>query len=116
DENRYNNLVEILSNSFVNWNNGAQVAGPISYDPTFGENGLMAVVNMEPDYTWSSETEGPKELTLSMYYSTDKGFNWTTRDSIGYFYTTENDIKTNPPIKYYTTPSMAIVNTNQSQS
>jgi hypothetical protein len=104
---RYKNLVTQLGNSIFNWNYEQTMATPISYDPSFGDQGLVAIMNMEPDYSLSGPSEGPKMLTLSMYYSTDAGMNWTSRDSLGFYSTTQD---------YYTSPSIGIVNTDQSQT
>lgn len=104
---RHTNLVTMLGNSSFNWNYEQTMATPISYDPSFGDKGLVAIMNMEPDYSLSGPSEGPKMLTLSMYYSTDGGINWTPRDSLGFYSTTQD---------YYTSPSIGIVNTDQSQT
>jgi len=108
-DNRYTNLVTSLGNSIFNWNYEQTIATPISYDPTFGDKGMVAIMNMEPDYRIprGDGGGGPSQLTLSMYYSLDGGMNWTSRDSIGY-YDTES--------YYYTSPALGIVNTNQSQT
>jgi len=105
---RWTNLVTVLGNSIFNWNYQQTVTNPISYDPTFGDKGMVAIMNMEPDYSIPGPGGGggPGRLTLSMYYSLDGGFNWTSRDSIGFYPTTPY---------YYTAPSIGIVNTEQSQ-
>lgn len=108
DNSRYTNLVNVLGNSSFNWNYERETANPISYDPTFGDKGMIAIMNMEPDYAQPGPGGGggPYRLTLSMYYSLDGGFNWTTRDSVGFYPTT--------PF-YYTAPTIGITNTDQSQ-
>ena len=106
-DNRHTNLVQILGNSIFNWSYEQAMTNPISYDPSFGDKGLLAIMNMEPDYTNPKPTGGPGALTLSMYYSTDAGYNWTSRDSIGVYMT---------DVYYYTAPTIGIVNTNKSQS
>lgn len=107
DNSRHTNLVDMLGNSIFNWNYQQEMTSPITFEPTLGDNGLIAIMNMEPDYTVSLPSGGPGRLTLSMYYSTDGGFNWTSRDSLGFYSTTPY---------YYTSPSLALTNTNQSQS
>lgn len=109
EDSRHTNLVLSLGNSIFNWNYQQTVTNPISYDPTFGDKGLIAIMNMEPDYAQPGPGGGggPYRLTLSMYYSLDGGFNWTSRDSIGFYPTT--------PF-YYTAPTIGIVNTDQSQA
>jgi hypothetical protein len=104
---RATTLVPQMPNSLFNWNYRQSMANPISYDPTLGQNGMIAVMNMEPDYSGPGPGGGggPSALTLSMYYSLDKGYTWTPRDSVGVYPTT--------PF-YYTSPSMGITNTDKS--
>ncbi len=106
---RYSNLVMQMPNSLFNWNYRQTMSNPISYDPTFGDNGMIAVMNMVPSYgepgTGPGGSDGPNALTLSLNYSLDGGYTWTPRDSVGVYPTT--------PF-YYTSPSLGIVNTDQS--
>ncbi len=114
EPNRHYNISPLVGNSIFNWNNRHTSCTPISYEPTLGENGLIAIINLEPDYTnsvgepdFTSNPEGsgpPSALNLYMYYSTDKGFSWQPKDLIGSYLTTPN---------FYTAPSIGIVNTNQ---
>lgn len=114
---RYSNLTPLIGNSIFNWNNRHTVCTPISYEPTLGENGLITIINLEPNYAnsvgepdFTSNPEGsgpPSSLDVYFYYSTDKGYNWLEKDLIGSYATTPN---------FYTAPSLSVVNTDRALS